>query len=740
MQNTKLEFNSAALSALNALYESVLDYKKTEGNDVKDYKDSETAKEAYEKFHSEFSLKEPVMEHVDENGVVVSESVEEKAPLDEKGIEKINALVDAMISVSDIAESVTFEDFLNSIQGNIAVKRYMAEEVKPEEVLDETIENIEEEVSPVVDVNMLSEDESKAFEALFDSIVDFLSESEDEEEKEDDEDEEEEEEKKDDEPEEDKSDEEEKSDDVEKEDGESEEEKSDDEVDEAIDISKIKIGKLVRSGRKNRKMSKAIKMAKKRPHRKMTPMARKRARLYQAARRKKLKILGLKKEDQFNDLAAIIPFDDTETIESVCEKLNLACECEDGECCLIGKKEDIEGALEELKIEGTFEDFAYEFDEEPIEESLFSLFANSKEGLQALKEWSNRINASSFKIADCIEPKLNKLASIHIKAFEDHINESLKKSPVVTMGILNESQTDEIKLLVSESVKEMSDISITALKEDMINTCEAYLNEEVIPSILDTFDKTYIPMIKDSLTEEVNEYVTYVAKAIASELAGKNLVLKSRKTLQLEEFETDLIKLIKDKLSIIPEQEDELNKLETRNKELRESLQNVNIEKVKMENKVLELSMENYIISNMPESLSESYKEKLLGYADEVLMESCKDMESFKEEFDKACKDAVEAEEEEKKASEEDSMDKFKKEEDEKECDCKDGEACDKCKKDEAEEEEIEESEEELKQKFVEIANKLKKIKKEMAAEEDKEDAVNEEDDIMNRIMRAGGK
>lgn len=708
MQNTKLEINDAALSALKALYESVVNFKKTDGNDVKDYKDSTEAKIAYEDFYAGFNAKEGA----------VSESVEAKTPLTESEIARINPLVDSMISVSDIAESVSFEEFIDSIQGGIAVKQYMAEDAQPKDVLDSVAETIEEETTPFVDVNMLSEDESEAFEALFDSIVDFLSESEEEEDEKDDEDEEE---------------------DKDSDDDKSDEDEDEDEVDEAIDISKINIGKLVRSGRKNRKMSKAIKMAKKKPHKKMTAMEKKKARMYQAARRKKLKILGLKREDEFNDLAAIIPFEDEEMLESICTKHNVACSCEDGECCLVGQKEEIEAVFEEIKFDGSFEDYAYEGeDEEALDESLFSLYANTKEGYEALKKWSNRINASGFKIAECIEPKLNKLATLHVKAFEDHITESLKKSPVVTMGILNESQTDEIKLLVSESVKEMADLSIASLKEDMINTCEAYLNEEVVPAILDTFDKTYVPMIKDSMTEEINDYVTYVARSIASELKDRNLIVKSRKTMQLEDFESDLLALIKDKLSIIPEQEDELKRLETRNEQLRESLQNVNIEKVKMENKVLELSMENYIISHMPESLSESYKEKLLGYADEVLMESCDNIETFKEEFDKACSEAVDAEEEEKKASEEDSMDKFKKEE--KECDCKDGETCDKCKKDESEEEEIEESEEELKQKFTEIANKLKKLKKEMAADAEKEDAVNEEDDIMNRIMRAGGK
>jgi hypothetical protein len=749
--------SDAALSALKALYESVIEYKKADGNDVKEFKDSEAGKTAYSKFYSEFSKPE---------GSVMSESVEEVS-ISEEVEAKIGELVDSMLLVSDIAESVAFDDFLNSIQGAVAVKKFMAKESVEEEV-----EPIEESKSESFNIDMLSEEEADAFKSLFNSIVEFISESEEEDEEETVEEEDEEEEK--------SESEEEKDAEVEEEEDE-EKSESEEDVDEAIDISKIKIGKLVRSGRKNRKMSKAAKLARKRPRRKMTAAQKKRAKLYQAARRKKLKMLGIKpRKEDFEGISAIIPYEDEDTFNKACSDLGIAFSTEDGEACVLANEDEIKALFAALNLDASYVDYAlgdeelrdyedydeeddqYEDEEDDIQESVFDQFIHSEKGYEALKKWSGKVVASGFKISECIEPKLNKLCNLHVKALEEHISDSLKNSPIVTMGVLNESQSNEIKVLVSEAVKEMADLSITSLKEDMINTCEAYVNEEVIPSILDTFDKKYIPLIKDSLTEEINEYVTYAAKTIASNLSDKNLILKSRKTMQLENFENELLGLIKDKLSIIPEQEDELNKLEERNAQLRENLQNANIEKVKMKNKILELRMENYVISHMPESLSESFKEKLLGYVDEVLMESCTDMDTFKAEFRKACNEAEEAEQEEK-IENEDSMKKFKKEE--KECDCKDGEKCDKCEEDE---EEIEESEEELKQKFVEIANKLKKLKKEAEAEkeaeveededkeaeveEDEENAeVKEEDDeeakedavnesMMERIMRAGGK
>ena len=761
--------SDAALSALKALYESVIEYKKADEHDAKEFKTSEEGKSACARFFTDFRKDESSAT----GESTISESVEEGF-ISEESISKVSDLVDSMVSVSEIAEEVSFDDFLNSIQGSTAVKKFMAEDVA-----EEASEPIEEDKSEVFNINMLSEDEADAFKSLFESIVDFIKEEEEaKDEVEEDEEESEASEEDDTEAEvEDEEESEEDAEEVSEEDEEKDEASEDEELDEAIDISKIKIGAMVRSGRKNRKLAKAIRLAKKRPKKKMTAAQRKRARLYQAARRKKMKMLGIKsKREDFEGISAIIPYDNEDAFNQACSDLGIAFSTEDGEACILASEDEIKALFDALKLDSSYVDYVLgdeelhdyddydedegEYEEEDDElqtESVFERFINSEMGHEALKKWSNKVTASGFKISECIEPKLNKLCNLHVKALEEHISDSLKKSPIVTMGILNESQSNEIKLLVSEAVKEMSDISVTSLKEDMINTCEAYVNEEVIPSILDTFDKKYIPLIKDSLTEEVNDYITYVAKSIASELADKKLILKSRKTMQLESFEDELLSLIKERLTIIPEQEDELNKLEERNIELRESLQNANIEKVKMKNKILELRMENYIISHMPENLSESYKEKLLGYADEVLMESCEDMDTFKKEFLKACNEAEEAEQEEK-AECDDSMEKFKKEE--KECDCKDGETCDKCE----DEEEIEESEEELKKKFTEIANKLKKLKKEAEAEkeadveeDDEETAVEEDEDaeveedeeaekdavsesVMERIMRAGGK
>lgn len=767
MQNTKLNMSDAALSALKALYESVIEYKKADEHDAKEFKTSEEGKSACARFFIDFRKDESSAT----GESTISESVEEGF-ISEESISKVSDLVDSMVSVSEIAEEVSFDDFLNSIQGSTAVKKFMAEDVA-----EEASEPIEEDKSEVFNINMLSEDEADAFKSLFESIVDFIKEEEEAKDEVEEDEEESETSEEDDSEEDEDSEAEVEDDEASEEDEEKAEDSDDEELDEAIDISKIKIGAMVRSGRKNRKLAKAIRLSKKRPKRKMTAAQKKRARLYQAARRKKMKMLGIKtKREDFEGISAIIPYDNEDAFNQACSDLGIAFSTEDGEACVLASEDEIKALFDALKLDSSYVDYVLgdeelhdyddydedegEYEEEDDElqtESVFERFINSEMGHEALRKWSNKVTASGFKISECIEPKLNKLCNLHVKALEEHISDSLKKSPIVTMGILNESQSNEIKLLVSEAVKEMSDISVTSLKEDMINTCEAYVNEEVIPSILDTFDKKYIPLIKDSLTEEVNDYITYVAKSIASELADKKLILKSRKTMQLESFEDELLSLIKERLTIIPEQEDELNKLEERNIELRESLQNANIEKVKMKNKILELRMENYIISHMPENLSESYKEKLLGYADEVLMESCEDMDTFKKEFLKACNEAEEAEQEEK-ADCDDSMEKFKKEE--KECDCKDGETCDKCKCED--DEEIEESEEELKKKFTEIANKLKKLKKEAEAEkeadveeEDEEAAVKEEDaevedgeeekdavseSVMERIMRAGGK
>lgn len=58
--------------------------------------------------------------------------------------------------------------------------------------------------------------------------------------------------------------------------------------------------------------------------------------------------------------------------------------------------------------------------------------------------------------------------------------------------------------------------------------------------------------------------------------------------------------------------------------------------------RVLDLRKESYVLSRLPKDLPEGVKEDLLAFTEEVLWESCKDIDTFKEEFDKACEEAEE--------------------------------------------------------------------------------------------------
>jgi hypothetical protein len=199
----------------------------------------------------------------------------------------------------------------------------------------------------------------------------------------------------------------------------------------------------------------------------------------------------------------------------------------------------------------------------------------------------------------------------------------------------------------------------------------------------------------------------------------KKLIVKSHKYLQLEDFTTTLLKLMEEKLSIVPEQEDELERVLAKNARLRESVNEKEIEKVKMNKELFELRKANYVLANLPESLSAMKKEQLLGYVEDVLDE-CDSMPEFKKMFNEAVDSACAADkdsEEEMKEAKKRKKSKFESDDDD-EDDMKESK---KRKKSKFESEDDDEDEME----------EAKKSKKE--SEDD------DEDDMMERVLRAGG-
>lgn len=353
-------------------------------------------------------------------------------------------------------------------------------------------------------------------------------------------------------------------------------------------------------------------------------------------------------------------------------------------------------------------------DETAKNESFAKRFLKSEQGINALREWTTKLKATGFRVSSKLDEALSKTGKSYKNVISGMIEEAFAKSPIMQTGLLNEAQGKEMTALISESVSEMANTVEEKIRKEMIEQCQNYINSDVLPSITETFDEKFVPDLKKEISEGVDKYLQYTALQIVEELSKGNLIVKSHKAQQLETFTEGLMTLIKDKLTIMPEQENEVERLSKKISQLREEYVTVKMENEKMANKLTAMRQENYVIANLPESFSEATKEKILGYASDVLMVECDgDFEKFKEAFDKACDEAAadEDEYEQDKKEEKSLREKFRKRESEEEPEKKDESEDDADKKDESEDE-----------------------------PEKKDESDDDKDDIMEAVMRLGGK
>lgn len=444
--------------------------------------------------------------------------------------------------------------------------------------------------------------------------------------------------------------------------------------------------------------------------------------------------------------------EEKEALEKFAEAFAKFVKESEGEAGVDKKEEDDLNITEEDdKEEVKEDDEPEEVTEEEDKENIAEAFLKSDAGKTVLKECAKSFKSVSIKLGSALDKKLDKTAKTYATALSESIEAGLANSPLTKLGTLNEAQSKELSALVSESVKEMASNVTKQLKEEMVTECEEYVNAEVIPSILESFDNKYVPKMKEEMAESVDKYINYVATQIAEDLNSNGLLVKSRKSVQLEEFSESIISLIKEKLTIIPEQENEMDRLIKRNDDLKTSLTEAKVEIAKMANRITDLRKENYVISALPENLSEATKEKLLGYAQDVLWEACDDVETFKEEFDKAVDEAeaMEKDEQEELEKSESLKKKFGKKEAEEEVCPICGKSVCICDKNESEDEPEEKSEEEEEDNKVNEWLKaalslggLNEEEEDTEKNEEEDDKTVEEDDqeepIEEKIKRLG--
>ena len=315
-------------------------------------------------------------------------------------------------------------------------------------------------------------------------------------------------------------------------------------------------------------------------------------------------------------LEALFSEEELNLIESMTE----ACEDEDCEDC---DDEDCE-------------------DEEDLEEGHLSA-AEKIEGAKRrrtaeYKNWKKRYEKKRAKAGYKVNKAMSKAAIKAAKTRREAIEESLDAqfSATPLFESLNDAESIELKGIVFNAVTSILDQSYEKIAEDVTNEYEAYMTEEAMPEMVRVFEE-YTAEIVKNLNENVEEYLGYVAEEILELLEAKELLEAL--------FSEDLLSLIKDKLNIIPEQEDILLKNQETIKKLSEDIQEAKIETIRMREKLEESKRENYVLKNIPESLSDLQKENLQNYANDVLSEA-EDFSEFKSFFDKAVNEAVSRNEE----------------------------------------------------------------------------------------------
>jgi hypothetical protein len=367
-------------------------------------------------------------------------------------------------------------------------------------------------------------------------------------------------------------------------------------------------------------------------------------------------------EDGEEDCVKIeVPFDDVEEIEDAaeeCEVEVLEKDEENGIAYVCGDEEALRAFLDKLGYDDEIEDLKGEDDDIQLnefkvnhqtaaEKLMARKYRMSAQGKKAIKKYLKKRAKAGYKVNKALSKKMTQVAKFRREAIEESLNAQFSATPLFES--LNEGESNELKGIVFNAVTSILDQSYEKIAEDVSKEYEAYMNEEAMPEMVRIFEE-YSHEIVKNLNEDVENYLDYVAESIVEELEGKNLIVKSQKTEALESFSEDLLALIKDKLNILPEQEDVLLKNKETIKSLSEDVQEAKVEAIRLKNKLAESEREIFVLKNTPAELSEMQKENLNNYVEDVLSEA-EDFETFKNGFNAALREMNELKESKKEMS-----------------------------------------------------------------------------------------
>lgn len=356
-----------------------------------------------------------------------------------------------------------------------------------------------------------------------------------------------------------------------------------------------------------------------------------------------------------------VPFEDKDELEEVageCEVEVAGVDEENGIAFVKGEEEALRCFLDKMGYDDEVSDLTCEGEElnefqikhmSAADKIAARKYRLSSQGKKAIKKYLKKRSRAGYKVNKALSKKMAKVAALRREAIEESLDAQFSATPLFES--LNEGESNELKGIVFNAVTSILENSYEKIAEDVTNEYETYMTEEAMPEMVRIFEE-YSQEIVKNLNENVEEYLDYVAESIVEELEGKNLIVKSQKTEALESFSEDLLSLIKDKLNILPEQEDVLLKNKETIKALSNDIQEAKVEAIKLKNKLAEQEREMYVLKNIPSSLSELQKENIQNYVNDVLSEA-EDFSEFKRGFDRAVNEArsLSEQKEEKKES-----------------------------------------------------------------------------------------
>ena len=366
-----------------------------------------------------------------------------------------------------------------------------------------------------------------------------------------------------------------------------------------------------------------------------------------------------KEEENDDDCVKIeVPFDDVEEIEDAaeeCEVEVLEKDEENGIAYVCGDEESLRAFLDKLGYDDEIEDLKGEDEDVQLnefkvnhqtaaEKLMARKYRMSAQGRKAIKKYLKKRAKAGYRVNKALSKKMTQVAKFRREAIEESLNAQFSATPLFES--LNEGESNELKGIVFNAVTSILDQSYEKIAEDVSKEYETYMNEEAMPEMVRIFEE-YSHEIVKNLNNDVENYLDYVAESIVEELEGKNLIVKSQKTEALESFSEDLLALIKDKLNILPEQEDVLLKNKETIKSLSEDVQEAKVEAIRLKNKLAESEREIFVLKNTPTELSEMQKENLNNYVEDVLSEA-EDFETFKNGFNAALREMKELKESKK--------------------------------------------------------------------------------------------